>query len=51
MGFDPAKIKHLELASLRGFGNADTATIWTRGNEIEEAKHPFRPAAEQQAEA
>jgi uncharacterized protein (DUF362 family) len=49
MGFDAAKIKHLELASQRGFGNTDTATIWTRGNEIEEAKRPFRPATERQA--
>lgn len=50
MGFDPAKIEHLELASQRGFGNTDTATIWTRGNEIDEAKRPFCPAAERQAE-
>jgi uncharacterized protein (DUF362 family) len=46
MGFDPTKIKHLELAAQRGFGNADTDSIWTRGNEIKEAKRPFRPATE-----
>jgi uncharacterized protein (DUF362 family) len=49
MGFNPAKVKHLELAAQRGFGNADTDSIWTRGNEIEEAKRPFRPATEMPA--
>lgn len=46
MGFDPAKIKHLELAVRGGFGITDTDSVWTRGNEIDEAKRPFRPAAE-----
>jgi uncharacterized protein (DUF362 family) len=46
MGFDPARIQHLQLVAQRGFGNADTNSIWTRGNEIEEAKRPFRPPAE-----
>lgn len=44
MGFDPARIKHLELAVQRGFGTTDTDAVWTRGNGIDEAKRPFRPA-------
>jgi uncharacterized protein (DUF362 family) len=44
MGFDPARIKHLEFAVQRGFGTVDTGSVWTRGNEIDEAKRPFRPA-------
>jgi len=46
MGFDPSGIKHLELAARRGFGVVNTDSVWTRGNEIDEAKRPFRPAAE-----
>jgi uncharacterized protein (DUF362 family) len=45
MGFDPATIKHLKSAVRRGFGITDTDSVWTRGNEIDEAKRPFRPAA------
>ena len=44
MGFDPAGIKHLRIAVQRGLGMIDTDSIWIRGNEIEEAKRPFRPA-------
>jgi uncharacterized protein (DUF362 family) len=44
MGFDPARIMHLQIAVQRGFGTADTEAIWTRGNDIDEAKRPFRPA-------
>ncbi len=50
MGFDPARIKHLQLVARRGLGNADTDSVWTRGNEIEEAKHPFRPPTERPTE-
>ncbi len=46
MGFDPSWIKHLERAFRRGFGIIDTDSVWSRGNEIDEAKRPFRPAAE-----
>ena len=38
MGFDPAKVAHLALAQRRGFGDADLGPIWTRGNEIEQAR-------------
>jgi uncharacterized protein (DUF362 family) len=44
MGLDPAGIKHLQLAAQRGLGTTDTSSIWIRGNEIDEAKRPFRPA-------
>ncbi len=44
MGFDPAGIKHLRIAVQRGLGMIDTDSIWIRGNEIDEAKRPFRPA-------
>jgi uncharacterized protein (DUF362 family) len=42
MGFDPTRVTHLALAQHRGFGSADLGTIWTRGNEIEQARRPFR---------
>ncbi len=45
MGFDPAQVGHLQLAFRRGFGVIDTDSIWIRGNEIDEAKRPFRHAA------
>jgi uncharacterized protein (DUF362 family) len=42
MGFDPTQVAHLALAERRGFGDADLGPIWTRGNEIEQARRPFR---------
>jgi uncharacterized protein (DUF362 family) len=45
MGFVPSRIRHLELAAKRGLGTIETDSIWTRGNAIDEAKRPFRPAA------
>jgi uncharacterized protein (DUF362 family) len=45
MGFAPAGIRHLELAAKRGLGSIEIDLIWTRGNEIDEAKRPFRAAA------
>jgi len=42
MGFDPTGVAHLALAQHRGFGDADLGPIWTRGNEIEQARRPFR---------
>jgi uncharacterized protein (DUF362 family) len=44
MGFDPSEIAHLKLASRRGFGITDLDSIWTRGNEIDEARRRFRRA-------
>jgi uncharacterized protein (DUF362 family) len=40
MGFDPTRVAHLALAAHRGFGDADLGQIWTRGNEIEQARRP-----------
>jgi hypothetical protein len=40
MGFDPTAVAHLALAQRRGFGDADLGPIWTRGNEIEQARRP-----------
>ncbi|MBI4906884.1 MAG: DUF362 domain-containing protein [Acidobacteria bacterium] len=45
MGFDPRKIRLLDRLEARGFGVCDPDSIWTHGNEIEEARRPFaRPA-------
>jgi hypothetical protein len=41
MGFDPARLKYLDLAELSGFGIWDTDSIWVRGKEIEDARRPF----------
>lgn len=41
MGFEPAKLKYLDLAELSGFGIWDTDSIWVRGQEIEGARRPF----------
>jgi len=38
MGFEPTRVAHLALAQRRGFGVADLGPIWTRGNEIEQAR-------------
>lgn len=38
LGRDPAGIGHLAHAARLGFGPTDTDLIWTRGNEIEEAR-------------
>lgn len=46
MGFDPAKLPFLKLAWSRGFGTYEADSIWTRGNETEEARRRFRPATE-----
>lgn len=45
MGFDPAEIRHLRLAERKGFGGWDLPLIWTRGNDLEEARRPFRKPA------
>jgi uncharacterized protein (DUF362 family) len=40
LGFDPTRVAHLALAARRGFGDADLGQIWTRGNEIGQARRP-----------
>ena len=42
MGFDSTKIRHLEMAMRHGYGLNDAESLWTRGNEISEAKVEFR---------
>lgn len=42
MGFKPAELPYLALLEKRGYGIRDTDSIWTRGNEIEEARRNFR---------
>jgi hypothetical protein len=42
MGFEPTSVMHLALAERGGFGYADLGPIWTRGNEIEQARREFR---------
>jgi len=42
MGFSPAELPYLSLAERRGFGVADPDVIWIRGDQIEEARRPFR---------
>jgi hypothetical protein len=45
MGFDPARIGHLRLAEQNGFGDYTVDIIWIRGNEIDQARRPFRRGA------
>ena len=42
MGFKPADLPFLALGQKRGFGSWDPDEIWTRGNEIEEARRDFK---------
>ncbi len=50
IGFEPAEIRHLRLAADKGYGLWSPESIWTRGNEIEEARRPFRkPKKEKKA--
>lgn len=41
MGFDASKLPLLDKLELRGLGVADPDSIWTHGNEIEQARVPF----------
>ncbi|MEZ5401780.1 MAG: DUF362 domain-containing protein [Bryobacteraceae bacterium] len=45
MGLDSAATPYLDLAVQRGYGVADSYSIWTRGVEIDEVKSSFRVAA------
>ena len=42
MGFHSSAIRHLHLAVRRGYGSDDADSIWTRGNEIPDARAEFR---------
>jgi hypothetical protein len=42
MGFDPKTLPYLQKLERRGFGLADIDAIWTRGNEVEQARRVFR---------
>jgi uncharacterized protein (DUF362 family) len=45
MGFDASKLRYLQLAERKGFGGWDPDLIWTRGNEVEQARRQFgKPA-------
>ena len=45
MGFQPVDLPYLALGKKRGFGSWDPDEIWTRGNEIEEARREFKKPA------
>jgi hypothetical protein len=49
MGFNPAKLPYLRNLARKGFGPANIDAIWTRGNEIEEARRDFRQLGGQQS--
>jgi hypothetical protein len=45
MGFTPSAVRHLKLSVDRGYGTEDAESIWTRGNEIPDARAEFRKPA------
>jgi hypothetical protein len=42
MGFNPAELPFLTLRDNKGFGTAEIDYVWTRGNDINEARKAFR---------
>ena len=42
MGFNPAGLPFLTLGEKKGFGTFEVDYIWTRGNDVEEARRNFR---------
>ena len=42
MGFDPAKVLHLNMAAEKGLGISNSEKITTIG-EVEEIRHPCKP--------
>jgi uncharacterized protein (DUF362 family) len=42
MGFHPAELACLQLAWKNGLGIYEIDSIWTRGNDVEQARRPFR---------
>jgi uncharacterized protein (DUF362 family) len=45
MGFDPKKIKHLQLCARKGIGSADLGKVDVRGEDISKHLHSFKPAS------
>jgi uncharacterized protein (DUF362 family) len=45
MGFSPGDLQVLPMAERKGFGSPDVDAIWVRGNDIEQARRPFRKPA------
>lgn len=45
LGLDPEKLAHLRLAADRGLGVWEPASIWIRGNEVDEARKHLLNAA------
>ena len=45
MGFAAGDLQVLPMAERKGFGSRDVDAIWVRGNEIEQARRPFRKPA------
>ncbi len=45
MGFKPSDLPYLALGQKRGFGSWETEEIWTRGNDIDEARREFKKPA------
>jgi hypothetical protein len=46
LGLDPEKLPHLRLGADRGLGVWEPGSIWTRGNEIEEARAGLKARAD-----
>ncbi len=45
MGFEPNELKFLAIAEKKGYGGWDPVDlVWTRGNDVEEAKRKFKRA-------
>jgi len=45
MGFKPAELAFLDLADKKGFGTNEVDYIWTRGNELDQARREFKKPA------
>ena len=51
MGFQPAELPFLIEGDKRGYGSSDVDVIWTRGNELDEARREFRKPSRWRAAA
>lgn len=45
MGIDPKALRFLRILEEKGLGIYDVDSIWTRGNDIDEARRPFRQSS------
>jgi uncharacterized protein (DUF362 family) len=45
MGLDPKSLGFLRILDKKGLGTLDLDAIWMRGNDVGEAKRPFRRPA------